>query len=283
MEEINLDALSNEITNTEYYKRLQKSLREKHLNAVHSKDKSTKTTTAATEKSKTTSTQPNSKLDKKPSLDDLHFKDEVILSKKEEKQDANQKLKQKEITSDIQKEEQKFKYNAKDILRSLGYKIDFHSKKEEFKEMFKFNYQESKSHNLFASRFARFKVGIVNQILTSIGVSYSELNQLKMECEKEFIEQNQLEMSENIYNIELNEIVNGKGKKSRHYTKMFITIQSQLINQMKNLGKTSYWSKTKLYEEKIKQCEKIKQEFTEEMQHLEYLLRYIKQKKVKNG
>ena len=28
---------------------------------------------------------------------------------------------------------------------------------------------------------------------------------------------------------------------------------------MKNLGKTSYWSKTKLYEEKIKQCKKIKQ------------------------
>ena len=35
-------------------------------------------------------------------------------------------------------------------------------------------------------------------------------------------------MSE-IYNIELNEINKWKRKKSRHYTKMFITIQSQLI------------------------------------------------------
>ena len=126
-------------------------------------------------------------------------------------------------------------------------------------------------------------MGIVNQVLSSIGVSFSELEQLKKECEKEFIQQNHTEMSENIYNIELNEIINGKGRKSRHYTKMFTTIQSQLVAQMKNLGKGQIWSKEKLYEEKIKQCQKIKQEFTEEMQHLEYLLRYVNQKKVKNG
>ena len=53
------------------------------------------------------------------------------------------------------------------------------------------------------------------------------------------------------------------------------------MTQMNNIGKVGFWSKQKLYEEKITQCQKIKQEFMEEMQHLEYLLRFVKQKETK--
>lgn len=278
MEQINLDALSNEIVNTDYYKRLQKSLRKKHLKNIEAKKETNLQQTQANQ----TST-PTNKADKKqkPTLDDLHFKDEVILSKKEKSLSKKDAYLKNTDPSKLQKEEEKIKYNAKDILRSLGYKIDFHAKKEELKEMYKFNIQESKSHNIFASRFAKFKVGIVNQILSAIGVPIDELKKLKKECQDELITQNHSEMSENIYNIELNEIINGRGKKSRHYTSMFTNIQRQLITQMNNVGNIGFWSKDKLYEEKIKQCEKIKQEFKEEMQHLDYLLRYINQKKAK--
>ena len=278
MEQINLDALSNEVVNTDYYKKLQKSLRKKHIENLKSNSDSTiaKENTIKQSKEETHKTTIP-----KPTLDDLHFKDEVILSKKKKENEKNDRVTTTQNIQQTQTAKEKFKYNAKDILRSLGYKIDFHAKKNELKEMYKFNLQESNSHNLFASRFARFKVGIVNQILAAIGVPVEELNKLKKECESEFIEQNNLEMSENIYNIELNEIMNGRGRKSKQYTKMFSTIQHNLIVQMNNLGKIGFWSKARLYEEKIKQCKKIKQEFVEEMQHLEYLLGYANQKKVK--
>mgnify|MGYP003970747347 CR=1 FL=1 len=278
MEQINLDALSTEIVNTDYYKRLQKSLRKKHLKNIESKkETSIKQSSNKLSEIAKTKTQKN----EKPTLDDLHFKDEVILSKKETSPSKKDIYLKKTNSEHLQKEQDKIKYNAKDILRSLGYKIDFHAKKEELKEMYKFNIQESKSHNIFASRFASFKVGIVNQLLSAIGVPVEELNKLKKECQAELINQNCTEMAENVYNIELNEIINGRGKKSRHYTTMFINIQRQLMTQMNNVGKTGFWSKQKIYEEKINQCEKIKQEFKEEMQHLEYLLGYIKQKKAR--
>ena len=89
-----------------------------------------------------------------------------------------------------------------------------------------------------------------------------------------------MEMKENIYNTELTEILYGQSKKTKRKTKLFIEIQKQLIKQMNKIGRIGFWSKTKLFEEKIMQCKKIKEEFTEEKQHLTYLLSYINQKKI---
>ena len=47
---------------------------------------------------------------------------------------------------------------------------------------------------------------------------------------------------------------------------------------MNNIGRLGFWSKQKLFEEKIEQCDKIKDEFESEKKDLEYLLYYLEQK-----
>ena len=57
----------------------------------------------------------------------------------------------------------------------------------------------------------------------------------------------------------------------------FQKLQFNLMQQMNNLGRIGFWSKSKLLETKIAQCTKIKQEFINEKNHLEYLLDYVSQ------
>jgi hypothetical protein len=171
----------------------------------------------------------------------------------------------------------RMKYNGLEIMRNLAYKIDFSARKEEFKEMFKYNLQQSRSDNMFVSRFSQFKVGVVGQILTGIGIPIEELKKLKKQAFKEVFDENCLEMQENIYNIELVEIINGKKRRTKRSLKMFYELQMKLIKTMNNIGRVGYWSKSRLFEEKIKQCKRIRDEMSTEKAHLEYLLSYYGQ------
>lgn len=221
--------------------------------------------------------ETHGKKSKKRSFDEDYFKDNVILQSSELKD----MLADKKKTIDDKKIEaakETFKFNGKEIMKNLAHKIDFSAKKNEFKEMFKYNVQESRSHDTFISRFSEFKVGVIGQILVSIGVPIDELKQLKKASFQALFEENCAEMSENVYNSELNGIIHGTKKRARRTARYFSTLQVQLIKKMHNIGRIGYWSKIRLMEEKMNQCKKIKQEFIEEKQHLEYLLSFIQQK-----
>lgn len=217
-----------------------------------------------------------SKKKKKDTLAD-HFKDKIILSSKTWSESHQDQTKEKELETLIEKR----KYNARDIVRYMGHEINFSKRKEEFKEMLFHNIQESRASNKFVAQFSKFKVGIINQVLTFLDVSLDEINSIKKEALAELIQENQHEMEENIYHQELLEIIHGKTRKGRKKTAIFKHLELDLKLQMNRINENNdFWSFSELQNKKIQQCKKILEEFKEEKKHLEYTLATIQQQKI---
>ncbi|RAP36906.1 hypothetical protein DID80_04675 [Candidatus Marinamargulisbacteria bacterium SCGC AAA071-K20] len=171
----------------------------------------------------------------------------------------------------------KLKTDGKKIIDYFGHKINFLKRLPDLKEMFKMNLLQSKSHNMFVAKFADFKVGVVGQILSYIGVPIEELKKLRQEALNEAFEENLELMSQNLYNVELSELVHGRSRKVISSLKMYKTNQAQLIKNMENLGRKGFWNKSRLFEEKLKQLSKIEDELKDEMNHLIYQRDYLAQ------
>jgi len=166
-----------------------------------------------------------------------------------------------------------FLSNGKQILRNLSHQINFKNRTPELKELYKHTLIESRSHNTLMALFSQFKAGVVGQILSWIGVPIQELKFLKEQAFKQAFDDNCAQMANLIYNTELVELVKGKrvGKKT---AKLYEIQMNQLIKGMDLLGYKEYWSKTKILEEKIKQCQRIEDEFRDELSRLEYMSDY---------
>jgi hypothetical protein len=191
---------------------------------------------------------------------------------------AQSKSQNGEQMSDQAKEfMQKLKTDGKKIVDYFGHKINFFKRLPDLKEMFKHNLLQSKSHNAFVSKFAEFKVGVVGQILSYMGMPIEELKKLRQDALSEAFEENLELMSQNLYNIELAELVHGRSRKVKQTLKMYNTIQAQLLKNMQKLGRKGYWSKSRLYEERIKQLDKIQYELKDEMDHLIYQRDFLAQ------
>ena len=272
MQEINLDAFSSEINDSYYYKKLKNELREKKI------QKQTQTNDTNSIKPDPEPHKP-SQSEHKSLLDTTYFQDNVKLSNQELTELLEEEKESKQENTKYLKElSETFKYNVHAIMIHLSHKINFFQRKDEFIEMYKYNLQQSKSHNVFTSRFAKFKVGIVGQILSAIGIPIETLKKLQRTSMKELFEENMSNMKDNIYHAELLEILHGTSKKTKRKHKLFKTLQHNLVTQMNNLGRLGFWSKQKLFEEKIEQCDKIKDEFESEKKDLEYILYYLEQK-----
>ena len=273
MQEINLAAFSDEITDSHYYKKLQRELRAKKIKHQNNTTK-TQTDTPTTTHQETQKNTPS----KQSLLDTKYFQDHVKLTNNELNNTLDDPIEKKHNM--LHELTEKFKYNGHEIMKHLSHKINFAERKDEFIEMYKYNLQQSRSHNIFTSRFAKFKVGIVGQILTAIGIPIKTLKTLKQTSMKDLFDENYSNMKENIYHAELTEILHGQSKKNKKKVQLFTSLQNQLITQMNNIGRLGFWSKQKLYEEKIIQCDKIKEEFVTEKNHLEYMLHYLEQKDI---
>lgn len=170
--------------------------------------------------------------------------------------------------------------DSQKILRILGYKIDLTSKLSELKQSFIQNIIQSRSHNFFLSRFASFKVGMLGQTLSLLGVSPEEIQTLKKEAIANAIKENKALMEENIYNMELTELVYGKGAKLNKAMAMFKEVEQQLVRQMNMLGQQNYWNPARLLEERLTQCRKIREELEKERKTLQYMYDYMVQRGV---
>ncbi|MFC1753789.1 hypothetical protein ACFL96_10420, partial [Thermoproteota archaeon] len=162
--------------------------------------------------------------------------------------------------------------------RFLGLKIDLSGKISQMKESYMQNIRQSRSHNFFLSKYALFKVSALGQILSMLGVPQEELIKLQKKALNSAIQENLELMSENIYNLELSQLFFGYSRKARRSQRMFHKVQLQLMEQLSKLGKPYYWTKARLYEERIRQCRRIEDELTNEKHHLEYQLSYIEQR-----
>lgn len=166
---------------------------------------------------------------------------------------------------------------APEATEILGIKIDWQSRLNELKEAFSINIVQSRSHNFFLAKFAQIKVSIFGYILSFLGVSTDELQTLQKKAIGAAVEKNIELMGENIYNMELTELIQGQSRKVKRAIRLFKEVQSQLTVQMTKLGKADYWNKVRLCEERIKQCKKIEEEFVKEKANLRYQYEFYKQ------
>ncbi len=211
----------------------------------------------------------------KPAYEGLNFKDELVLSSMEWEGALDKKGDNKDLRF-RDKMINELKGNGEKLRRHLGQKIDFSKRLPQLKEMFKFNLIRSRSHNQYLSRFAQFKVGVVGQILSSMGVPIDDLKNLKKSALKEAYETNKEDMSENVYAQEVADLMLG-GDKAKRTIEMCAEMQVQLTQRMNQIGPVGYWSTVRVLEEKITQCQKIIDEFQKEKSVLEYQVDYREQ------
>ena len=166
------------------------------------------------------------------------------------------------------------------VIRNIAHRIDFKNRIPELKELFRYNIIQSKSHNYYLSKFSEFKVGVVGQVLSWVGVPISELKEIRNESLNEAFKENIVAVAENVYHTELALLIHGKTRKSRRMLRVYYEEMRHLIQQMDNLGRCGYWSKVKMLEMRFEQSQKIKDEFIKEKLDLEYEIDYRTQEVV---
>lgn len=171
--------------------------------------------------------------------------------------------------------------NSKELLRHMGQKIDFQGKLPTLKHEYMQAVIQSRSHNFFLSKYAQFKVGVIGKLLSSLNINPEELKTLQNKALTQAANDNIQAMADNIYNMEIADLFQGRSKKSRSTMKMFKEIERQLMAQMFKLGKQDYWSKIRLLEERVTQLKKIEDELSNEKKVLGYHLDMMSQIQVR--
>jgi hypothetical protein len=263
-----------------YFKRIQQEIRDQRDNKKANDDKTQKLIEHENDKK----VSQTSKVDAGVIASKLiNISDKVKISKtsKQAAKKDNNKIKTGQVQTNLETSDKtQLSDDGQYILKILGLKIDFSNKISDLMESFMRNIVQARSHNFFLRKYAQFKVGIIGQLLSTIGVAVEEIKDLQKKAIKGAVEENVKLMGENIYNLELTELVHGKKRKVRRALALFREVEQQLIRQMNMLGKTNFWSMSRLIEERIKQCKKIKEEFLREKDALQYKFEFIKQEKV---
>lgn len=173
--------------------------------------------------------------------DDLDTVDIARLTHEENNEERREVTQQK----DRKKSKKKI---VEMVIKNIAHRIDFKNRIPELKELFRYNIVQSKSHNYYLSKFSEFKVGVVGQVLSWIGVPISELKEIRNESLNEAFKENIEAVAENVYHTELALLIHGKTRKSRRMLRVYSEEMRNLIQQMDNLGRCGYWSKVKMLE-----------------------------------
>ncbi len=257
---------ANDVTQNAYYKKLQQSLKDRTTTQGSDQRRHQEQTT-------TTDSERVTQVAKTLPVEDKVQLSSTVWKKNKSGED--------ELHTDSAKPPLMSSLNLKEdgitILRSLGHKIDFESRSTQLKQSFMNSVVQARSHNYFLSKYAQFKVGVFGQLLSMLGVTQEEISQLQRKALADGAKENESLMSENIYNLELTELLYGNSKKVKKSLKMYQEVTRQLSIQMTALGKPNYWNKAKLLEERVKQCKRIKDEFEREKEQLNYQLEYFRQ------
>ena len=169
------------------------------------------------------------------------------------------------------------KYEAKEILRTKGHKINFMGQLSRLKQSFIQNYIQSKSSSTFVAQYGAFKVGVIGQTLSLLGVSSEVITQLKKKAHQQAIKENIELMGETIYNLELMELIHGNSRKTKQSRQLLMETQGKLIGQMNALDQGHYWNNDRILEEKIHQLSVILEEFKRDHRALSYQYEFMVQ------
>jgi hypothetical protein len=164
---------------------------------------------------------------------------------------------------------------APKIVSIFGFKIDLSSKLEKYIDEYLKNYSLSRTHNLLVAKFAEFKVSYLGYLLSLLGISQEEIQKLQKKAVASSLTQNKALIEENEYNNELIAIIGGPKKQLRAQQRIMSELRRQLITNCERLGLQGYYTKEKIEEIQLEQCQKISLGFNEEKMNLEYQLNYV--------
>ena len=154
------------------------------------------------------------------------------------------------------------------ILNFLGYKIDLQSRQSELMEKYQKYFVDSRSDNFLMARFSQLKFGMVQMILSTLGLSTEELQALQKSALKYAISENKTLFAQNEYNTELLVIFSAGGRKDLNRKVILAKLQDQLIKQMELLGNKTYYTQERKIHIKKQQVKKILQELIDEKNNL---------------
>ena len=261
----------SQVLNSDYYKKLQSDLKEKtRLNMVQrDKDGDGQTIDDSTKiKAVEGAIKP------KDVHQRLMFQDAVQIQSMVWEKDSEGDFKLKEKPSPVFSAVD-MQHVRPDKLQKVGYKIDYSDRLSTLKQSLMQNVVQSRSGNFFLSIYAKFKVGVLVQMLSVLGVAPEELGQLQKQALAEAVQENIALMEDNMYTSELAMLVQGSSKKkSKKAMEMFQEVETQLVAQMSRLGKADYWTELRLAEERLHQDQRIYAEFKKEYRDLSYQLQY---------
>lgn len=161
------------------------------------------------------------------------------------------------------------------IKMALGQKIQLKDKIENLIEGYKKAIIQSTSHNLIISRVGSMKMSAVAFILSLLGVPPEEIKKIKKQAIEDAIAENLALFEENVYNLELFEILGGGNNvKAKAQRSILEEIQKQVLTQAKRLNMDTYYTKERILEYKLKVCKDILYKFKEEESTLKYELEY---------
>jgi hypothetical protein len=261
----------SQLLNSDYYKKLQSELKEKtRLQTVQSDKDREGQDIEDSPKIKAVAASIQAK-----SVDQrLQFQDAVQIQSMVWETDSEGDFKLKEKPAPVFSSVD-MRHTRPDRLQAVGYKIDYGDKLSSLKQSLMQNVVQSRSGNFFLSVYAKFKVGVLVQMLSVLGVAPEELGQLQKQALVDAIQENISLMEENMYSAELATLIQGSSKKkSKKATAMFQEVENQLVAQMARLGRPDYWTPLRLVEEKLNQNRRIYSEFEKEQKDLSYQLQY---------
>lgn len=166
---------------------------------------------------------------------------------------------------------QDIKYSGDKILRLLGYEINFTEKVDSLKDNYMKTFIETKATNLLMAKFSQIKFGMMTTLLSLLGVSTKELQNLQKKALTGAIEENESLFEQNEYNAEMLTIFSTSNKKDKKKVKLLTEVRSQLIDQMNRLGSPGFYSEEKILDIKKTQVSKIYEDLLKEKQNLEYM------------
>ncbi|MDA1352969.1 MAG: hypothetical protein O3A01_00685 [bacterium] len=159
------------------------------------------------------------------------------------------------------------------IVNFLGYKIDMGSKVADLSVKYQKFFIEAKSHNFLMAKYAEIKFGMIQFVLSLMGVSTDELRIMQKKALKAAIEDNEMLFEQNEYNFELISAFTSS-QKDKARQKILKETRSQLMKQMDLLTGINYYTSEKVNEIKEDQVKKILQELLLEKQTLELIRDY---------
>jgi hypothetical protein len=161
------------------------------------------------------------------------------------------------------------------VIKTLGYKIDIQKQAQSLMDSYVKNWMQSRSHNLILAKLGEVKTAALGHLLSLLGLSSEDLKKLQKKALGVAITENKALLEENLYNLELLEMVGAGGKKGRPQKIVLEEVQKQILTQARRLGIGDQYSQDRILELKIKVAKDLLFKFKEEEANLKYELEYL--------